>query len=224
MLAATPARPDSDPDFPTLETACRQLAIELTQSQYDSLVRYAQLLRDWNARINLVSRRDTGRVISYHVVDSLAVQRFVPAGARVCDVGTGAGLPGIPLAIVRPDLQVLLVEGSQKRGQFLREAKTDLGLANVEVVNQRSESLAPLECDVVLSRLSGSLQDLVRQAGSHRKPGGSIILYKTRGWSVELTKAGRQLARSRLRVAGSHDILLPLSGVPRRLIVLGPAK
>jgi 16S rRNA (guanine527-N7)-methyltransferase len=213
-----------DPDFPALETACRQLDIDLNEERYDLLLRYAQLLREWNRRINLVSRRDTGRVLSYHVVDSLAVQRLIPPVSRVCDVGTGAGLPGIPLAIVRPDLQVLLVEASQKRGQFLRVAKTALALANVEVMNERSESLAPLECDVVLSRLSGSLQDLVRQAGSHRKPSGTIILYKTRGCSVELAKAGRQLTRSRLRIAGSHDVLLPLSGIPRRFIVLGTSR
>ena len=219
-----PLPPLPDPDFPALVTACRQLEVDLTEARYDLLLRYAQFLREWNRHINLVSRRDTGRVLSYHIVDSLAVQRLVPSEARVCDIGSGAGLPGIPLAIVRPDLQVLLVEGSQKRGQFLRVAKTDIGLANIEVMNERSESLAPLECDVVLSRLSGSLQDLVRQAGSHRKPGGSIILYKTRACSAELAKAGRQLARSRLRVAGSHDILLPLSGVPRRFIVLGPAR
>lgn len=224
MLAPTPVRPDSDPDYPTLQTACRQLELELTQSRYDSLVRYAQLLRDWNARINLVSRRDTGRVLSYHVVDSLAVQRLVPPGARVCDIGSGAGLPGMPLAIVRPDLQVLLVEASQKRGQFLRVTKTDLALTNVEVMNERSESLAPLDCDVVLSRLSGPLPDLLRQAGSHRRPGGGVILYKTRGCAVELAKAGRQLARSHLRITGAHDVLLPLSGIPRRFIVLGPAK
>jgi 16S rRNA (guanine527-N7)-methyltransferase len=226
MLAPTPARPDSDsdPDFSTLETACRQLDIELTQSQYDSLIRYTRLLRDWNQRINLVSRRDTGRILCYHAIDSLAVQRLIPQGARVCDVGTGAGLPGIPLVIVRPDLKMLLIESSQKRSRFLQTAITELGLNNVEVLNERAESLPPLECDVVLSRLAGQLDDVVRYASSHRRLGGTIVLYKTRDCSSELAKAGRLLARNRLRVAGSHDVLLPLSGVPRRFIVLGPSR
>jgi len=224
MLAPTPARPDSDPDFPTFQTACRQLAIELTQSQYGSLVRYTQLLRDWNTRINLVSRRDTGRILSYHVLDSLAVQRLIPHDARVCDIGSGAGLPGIPLALVRPDLKLLLVESSQKRSQFLRTAKSDLTLANAEVLNERCESLAPLECSVALSRLSGPLRDVVRFAAPHRRHGGTIVLYKTRDCADELRKAGRLLARLRLRVAGSHDILLPLSSIPRRFVVLSSAR
>jgi 16S rRNA (guanine527-N7)-methyltransferase len=221
MLAPTPARPDSDPDFPTLQTALRQLDIELSQSQYDSLVRYTQLLRDWNQRINLISRRDTGRILSYHVIDSLAVQRLIPQDARVCDIGTGAGLPGIPLVLVRPDLKLLLIESSQKRSRFLQTAIVELGLANVEVLNERAESLPPLECDVVLSRLAGPLRDVLRYAGPHRKPKGTIVLYKTRDCSTELQKAATPLARLRLRVASSHDIFLPLSGVPRRFIVLG---
>ncbi|MBN2465751.1 16S rRNA (guanine(527)-N(7))-methyltransferase RsmG [candidate division WOR-3 bacterium] len=216
--------PAADPDFATLATACRQLELELTQAQYDNLVRYTQLLRDWNQRINLVSRRDTDRILSYHIIDSLAVQRLVPQGARVCDIGSGAGLPGLPLAIVRSDIEVLLVEASQKRGQFLRTAVAELGLADVEVVNERAESLPPLKCDVVLSRLSGPLRDAVRYANPHRKPTGTVVLYKTRGCSTELSKAARQLARGRLRVAGSHDVLLPICNVPRRFIVLGSAR
>ncbi len=214
----------ADPDFPTFQTACKQLDLDLTQPQYDSLIRYALLLREWNQRINLISRRDTDRILSYHVIDSLAVQRLIPRGARVCDVGTGAGLPGIPLALLRPDLHVLLVESSQKRCRFLQAVVTELGLANVEVLNERAESLPPMECDVVLSRLGGPLRDVVRHAVPHRKSNGRMILYKTRDCASELQGATRLLTRLRLRVAGSHDVLLPLSAVPRRFIVLGPVR
>jgi 16S rRNA (guanine527-N7)-methyltransferase len=221
MLAPTPARPDSDPDFPTLENACRQLGIELTQSQYDSLVRYTQLLRDWNQRINMVSRRDTGRILSYHVIDSLAAQRLIPQDARVCDIGTGAGFPGIPVVLVRPDVKMFLLESSQKKSRFLQTAIAELGLGNVEVLNERAESLPGLDCDAILSRLAGPLRDVVDYARPHRKPKGTIILYKTRDSAEELRKAGRVLARHKLRITGSYDIRLPLSSVPRRFIVLG---
>ena len=224
MLAPTAARPNADPDFPALQAACRQLGLELAQPQYDSLVRYMKLLRDWNVRFNLVSRRDTDRILTYHVVDSLAVQRLIPPGARVCDFGSGAGLPGSPLVLVRPDLKMLLVESSQKRSRFLRAVVAELGLDNVDVLSERAQSLPPLECDVVLSRLSGPLQDVVRYAGPHRRPNGTIILYKTRDCATELLKAGRLLARQHLRVAGSHDVLLPLSSIPRRFIVLGSSR
>lgn len=210
-----------DPSFASLQAACKQLDIELTKSQYDSLVRYTQLLRDWNTRINLVSRRDTDRVLSYHVIDSLAVQRLLPQGGRVCDIGSGAGLPGIPLAIVRSDLKLLLVESSQKRSRFLEAVVNELMLDNTKVLNERAESLAPLECDVILSRLAGPLRDVVEYAGPHRKPKGTIVLYKTRDSAEELRKTTRVLVRHELRVTGSYDIRLPLSSVPRRFVVLG---
>jgi 16S rRNA (guanine527-N7)-methyltransferase len=221
MPALTPAPPMPDPDFPTLETACRQLGIELTQSQYDLLVRYTQLVRDWNQRINLVSRRDTGRILSYHVIDSLAVQRLIPPDARVCDIGTGAGFPGIPIVLVRPDVKMFLIESSQKKSRFLQTAVAELGLESVEVLNERAELLTGLDCDVILSRLSGPLRDVVEYARPHRRPKGTIILYKTRDSAEELRKAGRVLARHKLRITGSHDVFLPLSSVPRRFVVLG---
>jgi 16S rRNA (guanine527-N7)-methyltransferase len=219
VVISSPSSPD--PDFPTLQAACRQLDLELPQPQYDLLARYAQLLRDWNQRINLVSRRDTDRIMTYHVVDSLAVQRLLPKGARVCDIGTGAGLPGIPVAVVRPDLKLLLVESSQKRSRFLRVVVAELSLPNVEVLSERAEMLDGLECDVVVSRLAGPLRDVVRYAKPHLRPKGKIVLYKTRESAEELRKAGRELARHHLRVAASHDVLLPLSSIPRRFIVLG---
>ena len=221
MLAPTAARPGADPDFTTFGAACRQLGLELTQSQYDSLVRYTQLLRDWNLRLNLVSRRDTDRILTYHVIDSLAVQRFIPQGMRVCDIGTGAGLPGIPVVLVRPDVKMFLIESSQKKSRFLQTATAELSLGNVEVLNKRAESLPGLGCDVILSRLAGPLRDVVDYARPHRKPKGTIILYKTRDSAEELRKAGRVLARHKLRITGSYDIRLPLSSVPRRFIVLG---
>jgi len=221
MLAPTAGRPNADPDFSTLQNACRQLSIELTQPQYESLVRYTQLLRDWNLRLNLVSRRDTDRILTYHVIDSLAVQRLIPPDARVCDIGTGAGFPGIPVALVRPDVKMFLIESSQKKSRFLQTATAELGLANVEVLNERAESLPCLDCDTILSRLAGPLRDVVQYARPHRKPKGTIVLYKTRDSAEELRKSGRILARHKLRVTGSYDIRLPLSSVPRRFIVLG---
>jgi 16S rRNA (guanine527-N7)-methyltransferase len=221
MLAPTADRPSADPDFPVFQTACRYLGIDLTQPQYDALVRYTQLLREWNKRLNLVSRRDTDRILTYHVIDSLAVQRLAPQGARVCDIGTGAGFPGIPVVLVRTDVKMWLIESSQKKARFLQTAVAELGLANVEVLNERAESLPSLDCDVILSRLAGPLRDVVEYAKSHRKPKGTIVLYKTRDSGEELRKAARVLARHKLRVTGSYDILLPLSRVPRRFVVLG---
>ena len=106
----------------TLLTAASTLGLALTPFQVGLLARYADLVRDWNRRVNLVSRRDADRILEYHVVDSLASARLCEPGSRVADIGTGAGLPGIPLAIARPDLSVVLVESSGNRCRFLWHA------------------------------------------------------------------------------------------------------
>jgi len=228
--SAAPA-PPADPDFPTFQAACRELAVELTLPLYDSLTRYAALLRDWNTRINLISRRDTGRILSYHILDSLAVLSLLPQNAKLCgrglpsstvvDVGTGAGLPGIPVALARPDVRVSLVESSLKKSLFLSLVLGRLPMTNVELLNDRAELLPPLEADIVLCRLTDSLPKLLKNVAHLRRPGGAIVLFKTQDCTEELPRAGGVLARFHLRVVRTHDVLLPLCRIPRRFVVLG---
>jgi 16S rRNA (guanine527-N7)-methyltransferase len=224
MLASPAGEPHSDPDFETLHLACRRFDVDLTPALFGSLVRYAQLLRKWNEGINLISRRDTGRILDYHVIDSLAAQGLIPPGATVVDVGTGAGLPGIPVALARPDTKVVLIESSRKKSSFLAAALAGIPVANAKLLNERAESLTGLGGDVVLCRLAGSIPDVLKNAAHHRKPDGTIVLYKTRNSDAELAKSCRLLARHGLRVASQQDILLPLSDIPRRFIVLGSSK
>jgi 16S rRNA (guanine527-N7)-methyltransferase len=211
------------PELLAVSEAARKLGLELAPEQLARLGDYARLLQDWNRRINLVSRRDIGRVLSYHVVDSLAVSSLIPAAARVCDLGTGAGLPGIPLAVARPDANVLLVESQQKRCQFLTAAVGTLQIANAEVRSGRAEDLPGMDCDVIVSRLTGPVRDAIKYASRHRRPEGIIVLYKTRAASDELTEAARTLARLKLRVLRQPDVVLPLTGITRRFVVVGAA-
>jgi 16S rRNA (guanine527-N7)-methyltransferase len=184
------------------------------------LRRYAVLLREWNGRVNLISRGDIDRVLSYHVIDSVAVQHLIAPGALVCDLGSGAGLPGIPLSIVRPDLSVVLVESSRKRGLFLRTAIAELNLDRVRLLNDRAEQLAPLGCDVVTSRLTGDLDDVLASASPHIRPGGRLVLYKTRACRPELERTAGQVQRLGLAAAEVSDVPLPFSGITRRFVVL----
>jgi 16S rRNA (guanine(527)-N(7))-methyltransferase RsmG len=140
---------------PLLERAARELGVALDNGQIDRLLRYVALVRDWNRRVNLVSRRDTDRLVSYHLVDSLAAARFVRPGARVADVGAGAGLPGIPLAIACPGSEFLLVESTRKKCRFMGSVLAALKLDNARVICARSEDLDPLNCRLVLSRVTG---------------------------------------------------------------------
>lgn len=202
--------------------AGRAIGLELAPSQVERLFTYTSLLREWNSRINLVSRKDTGRVLSYHVIDSLAASRFIPADSRVADIGTGAGLPGIPLAIARPDIKMTLVESSEKKCLFLRAAITGLDLADVRLVTGRAESAPSLQSDVVLSRLTSPIDRALKHLRHHRKSDGRLVFFKTRESAREFSRICRLLARFGLAVVQTVDVELPVSCIVRRFVVIGP--
>jgi 16S rRNA (guanine527-N7)-methyltransferase len=216
--APSPGRPDLG--LAALPAALSSLGLELRPEQHDLLGRYVELLLDWNSRINLVSRRDTGRLASYHIVDSLAAARYLPTEGTAADIGAGAGLPGIPLAICRPELSVVLVESSYKKSVFLRTAVEALSLAQVRVETRRAEELAPLGCDVVLGRQTGPVKETLAWCSRHCRPGGLVVLYKTAESVTELRRSARALARSGLAVERVDAVDLPLTGVPRRFALL----
>jgi 16S rRNA (guanine527-N7)-methyltransferase len=206
-----------DPSFDRLAAACSQLGVALTPEHYHRFCRYASLVREYNSRINLISRRDTERIVTYHIVDSLAAARFVPPQARCCDIGTGAGLPGIPLSVARPDVKMFLVESVQKKCRFLVHAVRELALAGTEVLCARAEATPPLACDVVLSRLTGPPFRAFPVLARHARPGGIVILYKNPAGGEP---APSLLGKAGLAVVRSESLTLPLTSVPRRFLVL----
>lgn len=143
---------------------------------------YHDLLVSWNSKMNLVSSADMERLVPRHFLEcaGLAISVPLPEGAHVMDLGSGAGFPGIPLKIVRPDLPVVLVESRQKRAGFLQEAVQALALPKVEVAAVRAEQLtAPYTgFDVVVSRAVADLTTLFRWAGPALKPGGMFAVLK----------------------------------------------
>ncbi|MEO0009413.1 MAG: 16S rRNA (guanine(527)-N(7))-methyltransferase RsmG [candidate division WOR-3 bacterium] len=208
------------PDYQTFALACRQLGVSLNGERFSLLVRYQAELTAENEKINLISRRDTSRIFSYHIIDSLAVSRFIPE-ARVCaDIGTGAGLPGIPLAIVRQDLTVLLIESVQKKCRFLVQVTAGLELKNIRLFCARAEDLPPMDCDVILSRLTGELKLTLRHSVRHLKPGGIMILYKSAGWEAELKRNARLLERLGIKLERVETVRLPFTGIERQLVFL----
>jgi 16S rRNA (guanine527-N7)-methyltransferase len=218
VSGTSPDRPD--PGLAALPAALSSLGLELRPEQHEVLGRYVELVLDWNSRINLVSRRDTGRLVSYHIVDSLAAARYLPPIGSVADIGTGAGLPGIPLAVCRPDLDFALVESSYKKSVFLRTATESLSLTRVRVVTNRAEDMAPLGCDLVLGRQTGPVRETLEWCGRHARAGGLVVLYKTADSVDELRRNARAANRARLTLERVDAIDLPLTGVPRRFAVL----
>lgn len=155
------------------------LGLDLSPAAQEKLLAFAALLGKWNKVYNLTALRDEEQVVSHHLLDSLAVLPHLGKAKRLADIGSGGGLPGIPLAIARPDLQVALVESSQKKSAFLQQARIELGLANVSVLCERVEAWQPEEkCDVVISRAFSDLAEFVRLSGHLLAEGGALLAMK----------------------------------------------
>ena len=143
------------------------------------LLAYLGLLVRWNATYNLTAIRDSREMVSKHLLDSLAMHSHVRDVSRLADLGTGAGLPGIPLAIAVPDLRVTLVESAGKKARFLREAVRTLGLSNATVVESRAEAFdAPRAFDAITARALATLPDILKVGGHLLNSYGRLLAMK----------------------------------------------
>ncbi len=155
-----------------------ELGLDLAGEAQRSLLDYLALLAKWNRTYNLTAVRDESAMVGQHVLDSLAI---VPqlAGDSLADIGSGGGLPGIPVAIARPQWRVALVESNQKKATFLQQAKIELGLANVEVVRARAETWEPEQpFAIVTSRAFSDLAEFLRLTSHLLAPGGVFAAMK----------------------------------------------
>ena len=153
-------------------------ALGLDRALSAPLLAYLALLQRWNATYNLTAIRDPREMVAKHLLDSLAMHPYVADGT-LADLGTGPGLPGIPLAIARPGLRVTLVESNGKKARFLREAVRTLGLANAEVAESRIEALdRPGAYDAITARALATLPQILALGGHLPKAGGRLLAMK----------------------------------------------
>ncbi len=161
-----------------LGRASAALGLALADTQVATLERYLDLLEKWNRVYNLTAIRERSRMVTHHLLDSLAVLPHV-RGPRVLDVGSGAGLPGIPLAVAGPALHVTLLESNHKKSAFLTQAVAELQLANVQVVMERVESWQPeARFDTIVSRAFAELGEFASLAGRLLAPQGVLAAMK----------------------------------------------
>jgi 16S rRNA (guanine527-N7)-methyltransferase len=164
------------PLAPELEAGLARLDLPTTLAP--RLLDYLALLDRWNRTYNLTAIRDPREMLTKHLLDSLAMHRFLDR-ERLADLGTGPGLPGIPLAIARPGLQVALVESNGKKARFLREAVRVLALGNARVLEARAEAVAePAAFDVVTARALDRLAGIIAVGGHLLAPGGRLLAMK----------------------------------------------
>ena len=144
---------------------------ELTENQLSQLSQLDALYRDWNSKINVISRKDIDNLYQHHVLHSLAIARFIKfkPGTRVLDLGTGGGFPGIPLAIMFPDVKFRLIDGTGKKVRVAKEVADAVGLKNVECVHERGEDEHD-KFDFVVSRAVMPLPDLVKLVRKNVSP------------------------------------------------------
>jgi len=176
-----------------LQKAVKSLGISVYPGMFDKFSQYRDILLEWNRRINLISRNDEMRIVKRHFLQSIGLLKIVdfPLKARVMDLGTGAGFPGVPLKIVRPDLQTVLVESKQKKGIFLLHLIEQLGLKETEVVWGRIEEMKDRidPVDFVVSRGVTDLVTLFKWSRDFLKPQeGKLVALKGSGVERELER------------------------------------
>lgn len=193
----------------TIELAHIQAAIDDLEQELpaNAADKFAVLLGEldkWNCKVNLTAIRDGGEMITGHLLDSLVARPFLE-GERVLDVGTGAGFPGLPLAVAEPQRRFVLVDSSNKKIQFVQHVTGLLGLGNVIAVKARTEDYAPGErFDTVIARAVAALPRLLEIAGHHVGEGGVFVALKGRhpAEETEQLPAGWNCAVTELSVPG----------------------
>lgn len=178
MTATPPLSPE------TIREAAQELTLSLSLIQAQQLAQYAQLLLKWNNTYNITAVDQPEHVLTHHLLDSLAIvptlQRLQASRseAHVLDVGSGAGLPGIPLAVAIPDWRFTLIDTVGKKAAFLTQAKVELGLKHLEVIHGRVETLRSQGFDLIVSRAFASLNDFTQLSRGALKADGAWVAMK----------------------------------------------
>jgi 16S rRNA (guanine527-N7)-methyltransferase len=208
-----------DGELNLLVAGAADMGLLVDAARTETLLRLIDELEAANAQFNLTAIRDRPGMLRKHVLDSLSLQPYL-RGTRLADVGTGAGFPGLPLAIVNPERHFSLIEATGKKARFVMQTVERLGCRNAEVVHTRAETYRPTELyDTVMARALSSLADFVAYAGHLCAPDGRLLAMKGKRPDEEvsaLPKSFRVLAIHRLKLPGLDD--------ERHLVELSPAR
>jgi 16S rRNA (guanine527-N7)-methyltransferase len=198
-----------------LVAGAQEQGIALDAVQATALMRLLTELREWNTRFNLTAIREPADMVDKHLLDSLSIQPYLH-GRRIADIGTGAGFPGLPLAVVNPRRQFTLIEATGKKVQFVRHAIEALGIENAEIIQARSETWRPRALfDSVIARALGKVADFIRVAGHLCARDGRMLAMKGRHPTGEI----EQLPRG-WQVRALHDLHVPGLAAARCVVVI----
>jgi 16S rRNA (guanine527-N7)-methyltransferase len=199
-----------------LAAGIAEMKLDISAEQQGKLMDYLALMFKWNSVYNLTSLRDPMQMVTHHLLDSLAAVPAFAGAKNVLDVGAGGGLPGIVLAIVRPDMKVSMIDTVHKKTAFLTQVKAQLGLANVSVYTMKVQELAVTDkFDVITSRAFADLSDFVNWSSHLLAEGGRYIALKGVAPEDE-----RQRLPAAWRVTGLQPLQVPRLGAERHLVFI----
>lgn len=200
----------------TLQEGLAQLQLDLPVTAQQRLLDYVALIQKWNQVYNLTALRDANEMLTHHLLDSLAVVPHVRDAQTILDVGSGAGLPGIPLAIALPQAQVTLLDSNQKKTAFLQQAVIELGLHNVTVICERVEKAQSNQLfAVIVSRAFAALADFAATAARLLAPAGRLIAMKGALPAAEIAQLGGEF-----KVSSVVPLTVPGLDAERHLVIL----
>ncbi len=196
------------PERALLEAGAAELRISMSEAQSSALLQLIDALQAGNAQFNLTAIRDRPGMLHKHLLDSLSLQPYL-RGERIADIGTGAGFPGMPLAIMNPSRHFALIEATGKKARFVVQSAALIGVHNVDVVNRRAETYRPARpFDTVIARALSSIGAFIAFAGHLCAPDGRLLAMKGKRPDEEISampRGFRVLAVHRLRVPGLID-------------------
>lgn len=202
-------------DLDKLKHSIQVMGLELPVEAPEKLLAYRDMLVKWNKTYNLTALRDPLQMLSHHLLDSLVILPWI-TGPNLLDVGSGAGLPGIPLAIARPELHVTLVDAVQKKTSFQQQVVIELGLNNVEVHHARIEEFTGSYA-IITSRAFAELANFVRLTHPLLAPGGRWLAMKGQQPDQELAALPEGI-----KLAALHPLAVPDIEGARHLVILQP--
>lgn len=209
-----------------LQQGTAAFGLALPPTTLDQFARIAELLEEGNKRLNL-TRIAPEDVVTHHLIDSLALAAVMTPkpGARLLDVGTGAGFPGIPLALAYPDLRVTLLDGTRKRLAFLDEVIAEIGLKNVVTLHGRAEELAANSAhrgayDIVTARAVAKLERLAGWMLPLVRPGGVAVAYKSQDIDAEVAAARSSVRALSGKIERIAEVRIPGTDIVRKLVLL----
>ena len=192
----------------------RELNLNCSSLQLEKLLKYLELLQRWNKAFNLTAIRDPLQMVRLHLLDSLAIHPYVQGLKSIIDVGTGPGLPGIPLAILNPEINFTLLDSNGKKTRFLFQAINELKLTNASEINHRAEAYQPNQLfDAVISRAFSSISDMLNQCDHLVSDQGCFLAMKGKKPDSELSQMSKAY-----KVIEVSEVNVPLIDSERHLI------